>query len=420
MALTSADLDNGKLDLQTIEDVVNSASTSPVVSRLGNSINTLSAASAAIQANVDAVDAAAAQEIATVTAAGDQAVSDIQSESTQASDAITTARTDAVASINADVATVDVAKSSAITQFQENAREVGYNEVVAWSSGVLYNDFRVLVTNGGLTYKLRIEHTSSGVFATDLAAGRWLVYQPTALGTAAVRDAATSGTPTTGLVDAALGFYGVGVGTIAAAITDTMSNDLRSGIHNFQGGTTTNLPSGALYGNIICTRRRNSAGVDEQRTLILSDYPSGRLWFRIAQTGSSTNDSGWQEIYHTGNAVGSVASGAIIETGTNANGTYTKFADGTMISISTVALTGGTTVAVGAIFRSTSVLAVTFPATFIAAPHCYATPNTAQIRWTAPSAAGATTVNYSFLVVSALNNADNDTVRVTAIGRWKA
>lgn len=315
MALTSADLDNGKLDLQTIGDVVNSPSTSPIISRLGNTINTLSSASAAIQANVDAVDAVAAQEIATVTAAGDQAVSDIQSESTQASDAITTARTDAVASINADVATVDVAKSSAITQFQENAREVGYNEVVAWSSGVLYNDFRVLVTNGGLTYKLRIEHTSSGVFATDLAAGKWLVYEPTALGTAAVRDAATSGTPTSGLVDAALGFYGNGP-TPFAPLVSNLDTTRTPGKYRFEGAET-GIPVPGFNGAVDVSIR--DPGSTTLRTVQRATLRDGRKFERIELNAVWQP---WVEFYTTANNIDArdFGLGVIAPTRTSYNG----------------------------------------------------------------------------------------------------
>jgi hypothetical protein len=39
----------------------------------------------------------------------------------------------------------------------------------------------------------------------------------------------------------------------------------------------------------------------------------------------------WQKVYTTGNAVGTISGGALIESGSTANGNYTKFANGTMI-----------------------------------------------------------------------------------------
>lgn len=231
-------------------------------------------------------------------------------------------------------------------------------------------------------------------------------------GSAAYATLATTGTPTSGVPNAALGFYGLGAITLAPLATN-LDTAKTPGKYRFEGSEV-GVPVAGFNGTLDVSIR--DQGSTTLRTVQRATIRDGRKFERIELNGIWQP---WVELYHTGNAVGSVASGAIIETGTNANGTYTKFADGTMICISTVALTGGTTVAVGSVFRSTSVLAVTFPSAFISVPHCYATPNTAQIRWTVPSAAGATTVNYSFLVVSALNNADNDTVRVTAIGRWK-
>lgn len=82
---------------------------------------------------------------------------------------------------------------------------------------------------------------------------------------------------------------------------------------------------------------------------------------------ASTTLYGMSNILGTVSQSGGIPTGAIYETGTNANGTYTKFADGTMIcsATSTTGLTASS--AAGAVF-TTSSASLTFPAAFIATP----------------------------------------------------
>jgi hypothetical protein len=65
----------------------------------------------------------------------------------------------------------------------------------------------------------------------------------------------------------------------------------------------------------------------------------------------------------------SVPTGAIIETGSNANGTYTKYADGTLdCSFKADGSSQAVTSATGSLFQAGSELTWTFPAVFIATP----------------------------------------------------
>jgi hypothetical protein len=61
-------------------------------------------------------------------------------------------------------------------------QRIGFSDIVTWTTTTLFNDFQVLVVIGTQTYRLAKVHTS-GVFATDLAAGNWLIFSGNAVQT---------------------------------------------------------------------------------------------------------------------------------------------------------------------------------------------------------------------------------------------
>ncbi len=89
----------------------------------------------------------------------------------------------------------------------------------------------------------------------------------------------------------------------------------------------------------------NKASANDTASVLFQTNWSGRAEFGLAGDDAfsiklSADGSTWEEalrvspgetVYHSGNVVGAVNAGAIIETGSNANGSYTIFADGTMI-----------------------------------------------------------------------------------------
>jgi hypothetical protein len=98
--------------------------------------------------------------------------------------------------------------------------------------------------------------------------------------------------------------------------------------------------------------------------IALASDPSGTGTFTIASPNSNTNrtmtlpdTSG--EVFNQGNIVGTVSeasgvpTGAIIESGSNANGEFVKYADGTMICTFTVATS------------ASAAVTKTLPATFV-------------------------------------------------------
>lgn len=112
---------------------------------------------------------------------------------------------------------------------------------------------------------------------------------------------------------------------------------------------------------------------------------------------------------------GGTPTGGIIERGSDANGEYVKFADGTMLCTSAGLSTASTSDAYGNIFRSATTPTWTFPATFIAAPHV-----TGQVEstgyWVGLAVAGTTSVTYR--TIGGASTASSLNVRLVATGRW--
>jgi hypothetical protein len=136
-------------------------------------------------------------------------------------------------------------------------------------------------------------------------------------------------------------------------------------------------------------------------------------------SGGAAWNNAWERIENP--TVGSVAqsggipTGAVIERGSNANGEYTKFADGTMICMCSVAGLPVST-ATGSIFRSET-FSLTFPASFA---------NTASLSVVANAAIttiwcntnGTSTGQTSLRAYASLSDATARNFNVLAIGRW--
>lgn len=116
---------------------------------------------------------------------------------------------------------------------------------------------------------------------------------------------------------------------------------------------------------------------------------------------------------HTPAALGAEAA---IVYGSNANGNYIKYADGTMVCYGTVNFTSNVTIALGAMYYDATQRAVTYPVAFVGNPHVVATgydcflvslvTNTTKTNYWVYKAGSATGVYLGIIW--------------TAYGRWKA
>lgn len=111
-----------------------------------------------------------------------------------------------------------------------------------------------------------------------------------------------------------------------------------------------------------------------------------------------------------------VPTGAIVERGSNANGEYVRYADGTQICWHNVSAQDAS-FAAGAIWASPSATDWILPAAFVAPPSAFAGGAGSSSRWfLVDTSVGtqATIIVYSYSVRAV----GSITVRVSAIGRW--
>ncbi|MDT8853499.1 DUF2793 domain-containing protein [Paracoccaceae bacterium Fryx2] len=216
-------------------------------------------------------------------------------------------------------------------------------------------------------------------------------------------------------------------------ITD-FTAELRAGFWRFTengvAGYPVNLP---YFGGAFVARAGGAEAGAEGGHLVLAGRIAGasRATQRV-HVGWRGTDAGamtWTELFHQGNIVGTVTdsggvpSGAVIESGTNANGSYTKWADGTMIATRIISGLGPVNTASGSCFISAGVNLGTLPAAFHAPPvRCLSahTVSTNPCWYQGVSAPSATLGGFVTLVRAASYAGTDATVTATFIGRWKA
>ena len=122
-----------------------------------------------------------------------------------------------------------------------------------------------------------------------------------------------------------------GLGGKFPPVINPVIQDNPAGFFQFVGADSPFLDGAAGYG----IQARRFGGTIEQAAQLLFKGNTNSLFLHKAWGGSYKDPA---EIYHTGNLVGTVSvdgngipTGAVIERGSNANGEYVRFADGTQI-----------------------------------------------------------------------------------------
>lgn len=135
-----------------------------------------------------------------------------------------------------------------------------------------------------------------------------------------------------------------------------------------------------------------------------------------------TVGTGEVQAFRQGNILGTVSqtagvpTGAIIERGSNANGGYVKFADGTMVCRHTVTTNIAIDVANLGGFRSGGTT-WTFPSAFSSNAQCTATPTTSGASIGGSIGTGITSVAYSHFAVTSQTATDR-ILALLAVGTW--
>ena len=245
------------------------------------------------------------------------------------------------------------------------------------------------------------------VSSADAAAGRTALE----LGNAATATVQTSPTDTTAGRLMAVGAFGLGGRTPLYAGNIDLPADVPKGwvFCASPNGTTGTLPTeyGILWSGGIA-----DDGFAQEWYEVNTGATTKRRYYRTIYNGVL---GPWRELFHTGNILGTVSqsggvpSGAIIERGSNANGEYVRFADGTQICWIASRQTNVTWQQEGGVFRAESPQ-WQFPAAFASlksfsafsvsnGPHWGTTGNlvNTSVVPTFYSAMVGTTLNYEFL-----------------------
>lgn len=115
-----------------------------------------------------------------------------------------------------------------------------------------------------------------------------------------------------------------------------------------------------------------------------------------------------------------VGTAPIVESGSNANGEYTQYADGTLICRKVALMTTNVNTAVGSLFRNQSEV-WTFPVPFVGSPPATSREVMTQIAygWSSMGSDTTTITRLTYCVMSATSYAYAPYVNLLAIGRWK-
>ena len=217
------------------------------------------------------------------------------------------------------------------------------------------------------------------------------------------------------------GDYGLGT-AISLGATDNLDALLVSGFfYNPTAGNTAgnNYPPGISGAGALIVVARSSTNVIQK----FISYGGTSTASGLREFTRSWGTSGWGpwvEQFHQGSLLGTVSqsggvpTGKVIERGSNANGEYVRFADGTQICTAIAAGVDAATAA-GPIYMHSNLLTWTFPASFLSAPVVAGGGGNAA-RWLGINAPSVGSVQYR--VFSYASSGTLSMPGLTATGRW--
>jgi hypothetical protein len=211
----------------------------------------------------------------------------------------------------------------------------GANQIGIATAGVQ----RLLLTTAAFQVDLPITGTAVTQSATDATAGRLLK----------------------------VGDFGLGVTGNTPLLANLDATDRPSGIYRTASPDTTGTyPTGANQFGVLMIVRYTADSFQQE----YADILTSRRWRRHYRGAGSPQWSPWRLMYDQATAVGTVSqtggvpTGALIETGSNANGEYVRLADGTQICQHRILGIDITTAFATNLFQSAA-FSWTFPAAFV-------------------------------------------------------
>jgi hypothetical protein len=216
------------------------------------------------------------------------------------------------------------------------------------------------------------------------------------------------------------GLFGWGVaqgGSLGTAVVDANAAVV-AGLYA-TSASTVNLPPVPAGTQVGLLEVLAGSGGDalHQRWTTNSANGNVRSWQRRSLGGVWQT---WALIFNQSTVLGTVSTvagqptRAVIERGSNANGEFVRFADGTQICTRSGLSAAAVSTALGAVFRSGDVT-WTYPAAFAAAPVVSGQAEDID-AWLTAALPGTT--NVSVRLLSAVSKTAATALRVTAVGRW--
>ncbi|GGG63864.1 hypothetical protein GCM10011415_07920 [Salipiger pallidus] len=221
-----------------------------------------------------------------------------------------------------------------------------------------------------------------------------------------------------------VGDFGPGAVNNVPFVSDLDAQDIPVEFFQFTNAAAGTLPVPGSAGFGLQLRR--FGGAAEQAAQLAFKDNASRMFFRSAFGGSYKR---WFEMFHQGSAVGPVSmasgvpTGSLVESGTNANGSYTRLIDGTQTCTAKPFLT-----------YSNGVLALawTFPAPFVGTPALTGNMNRSSMNAGVTPASrdvgamtfGSITNTTASVVVetvpggASFQSGDTSNCFVQAVGRW--
>lgn len=211
-----------------------------------------------------------------------------------------------------------------------------------------------------------------------------------------------------------VGDFGLGATTMTV-VSNLDDFDLKPGWYAATTATTGTLPTHSAgtaaspFGSLL-VMRYNATNTVQIYAPVGNGSGGGRIFYRVCHSTGPTWLP-WRELFSSLNILGTVSqsggvpTGAIIEQDSNANGEYTRWADGTQVCANGLTISSGGTIT------------WTFPAAFTGTVRCF---GVAQIT-TDPrvvTVASPSTTAVSLYGWTPAGAAWNGTIRAFAYGRW--
>lgn len=245
------------------------------------------------------------------------------------------------------------------------------------------------------------------------------------LGTAASANTTTSSTDATGGRILKVGDFGTGVTVIPPLLGDLDATTTPSGTY-FVSNLTLNIasrPTGTSDFNVVEIRRYDALQVIQTFYQRQASGTGVVSWSRGYNHLTSTWGA-WAIQFNSRTILGAVSqsagvpTGAIIERGSNANGEYVRFADGTQIC--TRSASGAlTTTPYGSALHQSTVGTWTFPAPFSTTVGLVVGGSGADagaIGWTSATSLNVNSASIRYITITA--NPSTSAICTVAIGRW--